>query len=202
MCVCQTVEYVTFHYGRSPLRPLSLATNTTTGPHLGSLLPRPPRLPIIPTHPRPPIHSPLHLLSHLPSTLSSPQSLFPSLPSFWSLPQVKRVGPSHQAGSDSLVTSLTFFKMARLFFENNIDESKYSGVLYGLGQGSGSGTTTWLAANNDWCSIDTLVQRNFCGPQFWLSLTSMTNVDAGWLFGVTQLWHVSLSGQWLDTVCL
>ena len=48
--------------------------------------------------------------------------------------QVKRVGPSHQAGSDSLVTSLTFFKMARLFFENNIDESKYSGVLYGLGQ--------------------------------------------------------------------
>ena len=40
--------------------------------------------------------------------------------------EVKRVGPSHQAGSDSLVTSLTFFKMARLFFENNIDESKYS----------------------------------------------------------------------------
>lgn len=45
---------------------------------------------------------------------------------------VKRVGPTHQAGSDSLVTSLAFFKMARLFFENNIDEAKYAGVLYGL----------------------------------------------------------------------
>ena len=45
------------------------------------------------------------------------------------------MGPSHQAGSDSLVTSLTFFKMARLFFENNIDDVKYAGVLYGLGQG-------------------------------------------------------------------
>ncbi len=62
--------------------------------------------------------------------------------------QVKRVGPSHQAGSDSLVTSLTFFKMARLFFENNIDESKYAGVLYGLGQGSGAGSTTWFSAND------------------------------------------------------
>mmetsp|Transcript_42528 Transcript_42528/g.106320 ORF Transcript_42528/g.106320 Transcript_42528/m.106320 type:complete len:327 (+) Transcript_42528:22-1002(+) len=47
---------------------------------------------------------------------------------------VKRVGPTHQAGSDSLVTSLAFFKMGRLFFENNIDETKYAGVLYGLGQ--------------------------------------------------------------------
>ena len=45
---------------------------------------------------------------------------------------VKRVGPTHQAGSDSLVTSLAFFKMSRLYFENNIDEGKYAGVLYGL----------------------------------------------------------------------
>ena len=60
--------------------------------------------------------------------------------------EVKRVGPSHQAGSDSLVTSLTFFKMARLFFENNIDYVKYAGVLYGLGQGGGA-PTTWFTGN-------------------------------------------------------
>jgi len=60
--------------------------------------------------------------------------------------EVKRVGPSHQAGSDSLVTSLTFFKMARLFFENNIDDVKYAGVLYGLGQGGGA-PTTWFTGN-------------------------------------------------------
>jgi CCR4-NOT transcription complex subunit 7/8 len=47
--------------------------------------------------------------------------------------QVERVGTAHQAGSDSLVTALTFFKMARLYFENHVDESKYAGVLFGLG---------------------------------------------------------------------
>jgi len=47
--------------------------------------------------------------------------------------EVERIGPQHQAGSDSLLTSLTFFKMKQLFFENHIDDSKYLGVLYGLG---------------------------------------------------------------------
>jgi len=47
--------------------------------------------------------------------------------------EVERIGPQHQAGSDSLLTSATFFKMKQLFFENTIDNSKYLGVLYGLG---------------------------------------------------------------------
>lgn len=47
--------------------------------------------------------------------------------------EVERVGTAHQAGSDSLVTALTFFKMARLYFESHVDESKYAGVLFGLG---------------------------------------------------------------------
>jgi len=46
--------------------------------------------------------------------------------------KVERFGPQHQAGSDSLLTCTTFFKMRALFFENSIDDSKYSGVLYGL----------------------------------------------------------------------
>lgn len=49
---------------------------------------------------------------------------------------VKRIGPAHQAGSDSLLTSAAFFRMVRLFFENNLDDSKYMGVLYGLGEGA------------------------------------------------------------------
>jgi len=44
----------------------------------------------------------------------------------------ERFGHQHQAGSDSLLTCTTFFKMRALFFENSIDDSKYSGVLYGL----------------------------------------------------------------------
>eukprot|EP01132_Coremiostelium_polycephalum_P005081 gene5081-6325_t len=45
---------------------------------------------------------------------------------------IKRIGPQHQAGSDSLLTGTTFFKMRKMFFENQIDDNKYQGILYGL----------------------------------------------------------------------
>ncbi|AFZ81323.1 CAF1 family ribonuclease domain-containing protein [Theileria equi strain WA] len=47
---------------------------------------------------------------------------------------VERVGPQHQAGSDSLVTSRTFFKLMQRYFENKLDDEKYQGVIYGLGK--------------------------------------------------------------------
>jgi CCR4-NOT transcription complex subunit 7/8 len=47
--------------------------------------------------------------------------------------EVERIGPQHQAGSDSLLTGLTFFKMTEMFFEDAIDDSKYCGHLFGLG---------------------------------------------------------------------
>ncbi|KAI8925796.1 ribonuclease H-like domain-containing protein [Entophlyctis helioformis] len=46
--------------------------------------------------------------------------------------QIARVGPQHQAGSDSLLTAKTFFKMRQLFFEDTIDDDKFMGFLYGL----------------------------------------------------------------------
>ncbi|CAG0902191.1 unnamed protein product [Darwinula stevensoni] len=46
---------------------------------------------------------------------------------------LERIGPQHQAGSDSLLTGSAFFKMKELFFEDNIDDFKYCGHLYGLG---------------------------------------------------------------------
>lgn len=46
---------------------------------------------------------------------------------------MRRVGPQHQAGSDSLLTMAVFFKMKRLYFEDKIDNDKYCGVLFGLG---------------------------------------------------------------------
>jgi len=48
---------------------------------------------------------------------------------------VERIGPQHQAGSDSLLTACTFFKMRERYF-NNIQLEKYSCILYGLGQDS------------------------------------------------------------------
>lgn len=51
--------------------------------------------------------------------------------------KVARIGPQHQAGSDSLLTAATFFKMKSEFFEDDIDDDKFLGVLYGLGQNLG-----------------------------------------------------------------
>ena len=47
--------------------------------------------------------------------------------------EVQRIGPQHQAGSDSLLTSLTFLKLARSFFSGIEGAAKHMGVLYGLG---------------------------------------------------------------------
>ncbi|KAG8592263.1 hypothetical protein GDO81_000446 [Engystomops pustulosus] len=50
--------------------------------------------------------------------------------------ELERIGPQHQAGSDSLLTGMAFFKMREMFFEDHIDNAKYCGHLYGLGSGS------------------------------------------------------------------
>jgi CCR4-NOT transcription complex subunit 7/8 len=47
--------------------------------------------------------------------------------------QVPRIGPQHQAGSDSLLTLQSFFRMKSSFFDEHIDDDKYLGILYGLG---------------------------------------------------------------------
>ncbi|KAI9480178.1 CCR4-NOT core DEDD RNase subunit [Coemansia sp. RSA 989] len=47
--------------------------------------------------------------------------------------EVPRIGPQHQAGSDSLLTAMTFFKLREKYFENYVDEPKYLGHLFGLG---------------------------------------------------------------------
>jgi len=45
--------------------------------------------------------------------------------------QVERIGTSHQAGSDSLLTAQTFFKMKQAVFGNKLDEQKFEGILHG-----------------------------------------------------------------------
>jgi CCR4-NOT transcription complex subunit 7/8 len=54
--------------------------------------------------------------------------------------EVQRIGPQHQAGSDSLLTSFTFLKLAKKFFSGVEGASKHMGVLYGLG----------ADGNNEW----------------------------------------------------
>ncbi|EJC97855.1 CAF1-domain-containing protein [Fomitiporia mediterranea MF3/22] len=47
---------------------------------------------------------------------------------------VVRIGPIHQAGSDSLLTASVFFKMRQLYHDDLLDDSEYKGKLYGLGK--------------------------------------------------------------------
>jgi len=46
--------------------------------------------------------------------------------------EVERIGPQHQAGSDSLLTGRAYFKMVEIYFEDELDDQKYLGHLYGL----------------------------------------------------------------------
>ena len=50
--------------------------------------------------------------------------------------EVERIGPQHQAGSDSLLTGLTFLKLVDRFFSRGNVE-KHMGKLYGLGREEG-----------------------------------------------------------------
>ncbi|CAL5219279.1 g1081 [Coccomyxa viridis] len=47
--------------------------------------------------------------------------------------EVERIGPQHQAGSDSLLTSRTFMKLITLMFSGFTGVAKHRGVLFGLG---------------------------------------------------------------------
>lgn len=71
---------------------------------------------------------------------------------------IARIGIQHQAGSDSLLTAKAFFKIRHVFFEDHMDDTKYSGFLFGLGiepaynltgKIAGSGTLTPSASTSD-----------------------------------------------------
>lgn len=57
-------------------------------------------------------------------------------PSILILMQINRIGPQHQAGSDSLLTAKTFFKMKQMYFDDVVDDEMYLGCIYGLNQES------------------------------------------------------------------
>jgi len=73
--------------------------------------------------------------------MKSCKSLKGGLQEVSELLELERIGPQHQAGSDSLLTGAAFFKMREMFFEDNIDDDKYCGHLFGLGASYSNGCT-------------------------------------------------------------
>lgn len=59
---------------------------------------------------------------------------------------VARIGIQHQAGSDSHLTCLAFFRLRQSYFDGNLDEGKYMNHLYGIGSGSATAITAPIAA--------------------------------------------------------
>lgn len=47
--------------------------------------------------------------------------------------KVERLGPMHQAGSDSLLTATTFFSFIKAHLGDSVDENRFRGELFGLG---------------------------------------------------------------------
>ena len=79
---------------------------------------------------------PPHTHAHLPNPPKPRQfcdNLHGGLNKLAELLDVQRIGPQHQAGSDSLLTSLTFLKLAKRFFAGVDGVKPHVGKLYGLG---------------------------------------------------------------------
>jgi len=51
---------------------------------------------------------------------------------------VERIGPQHQAGSDSLLTGYVFLKLLTTHFRGLEDVERHAGVLFGLGSDGGN----------------------------------------------------------------
>lgn len=54
--------------------------------------------------------------------------------------EVQRIGPEHQAGSDSLLTLQVYMKLAQKYFSGLENASRHAGILYGMGV---DGNSAW-----------------------------------------------------------
>lgn len=63
---------------------------------------------------------------------------------------VSRVGIKHQAGSDSHLTCMAFFRLKQVHFDGQLDEKKYMNRLYGIGA---SATSNPFALNSNDSSL-------------------------------------------------
>lgn len=122
LVLCDDIKWVSFHSGYDFGYLLKLLTNAPLPPEEGAFFQ------LMRTY-FPAVYDVKHLMLVSDDLKGGLQKLAEDL-------EIERVGPMHQAGSDSMLTSATFFKLRKVFFDGKIDDVKYCGVLYGLGAGN------------------------------------------------------------------
>ena len=65
--------------------------------------------------------------------MTAVEGMYGGLNALADLLQIDRIGPVHQAGSDSLLTAQTFFSLINKHLAGVCDDSKFRGELFGLG---------------------------------------------------------------------
>lgn len=65
--------------------------------------------------------------------MTAVEGMYGGLNTLAELLQIDRIGPVHQAGSDSLLTAQTFFSLVTKHLAGICDDTKFRGELFGLG---------------------------------------------------------------------
>lgn len=65
--------------------------------------------------------------------MTAVEGMYGGLNALADLLQIDRIGPVHQAGSDSLLTAQTYFTLVSKHMSGICDDTKFRGELFGLG---------------------------------------------------------------------
>lgn len=81
--------------------------------------------------------------------MTSVEGMYGGLNALADLLQIDRIGPVHQAGSDSLLTAQTFFTLINKHMAGVCDDSKFRGELFGIGTNHTKYKTKNYSASNN-----------------------------------------------------
>lgn len=81
--------------------------------------------------------------------MTATENMHGGLSSLAEVLQIDRIGPMHQAGSDSLLTAQTFFGLVKKHFGGVCDDARFKGELYGMGSNHTKYKTSKYQGNNN-----------------------------------------------------